>query len=127
MKSNTLAINASVEAARSGVQGRSFAVVAEEMGHLSNDTKAVAEQVDSQVVSLSSHIKRVEETINAMGQTLANSSSTLKKTVDNLQGQCSVIGAISLEISESGLDVINSTETLQSIKNQLQDITERYQ
>lgn len=48
-QSSLLSLNAKIEAARAGVAGRSFAVVATEMGELSDTTKRVAVQLSSKL------------------------------------------------------------------------------
>lgn len=72
-QTNLLALNAAIEAARAGEQGRGFAVVADEVKALSHRTKAAAVEVTSTITNFSLH---VDEMI-----TQANHSNTLSTQV----------------------------------------------
>lgn len=55
-RSNILALNASIEAARSGEYGRGFAVVATEMGKLANDSGSSATEIKSTLNTIMEHL-----------------------------------------------------------------------
>lgn len=69
-KTNLLALNASIEAARSGDAGKAFAVVAGEVKDLSGVSSSFARQIDNQVTSLSevsdSLLQQIDEMVSAL-------------------------------------------------------------
>lgn len=62
-RSNILALNASIEAARSGDVGRGFSVVASEMGKLSNSSGNSAKEIDAALSVVSNHLEAIIKSI----------------------------------------------------------------
>lgn len=56
-KSKILALNASIEAARSGEAGRGFTVVAKEMGDMATTSSVLSSDVDKALAQITEHIK----------------------------------------------------------------------
>ena len=76
-KTDLLALNASIEAARAGQAGKGFAIVADEVGRLSEKVQQAVGAVDTVCTNLSLNAKKVSDLIEVSRRAL-----TLEDTND---------------------------------------------
>ena len=128
-ETNILALNASIEAARAGIHGKGFSIVAEKVGELAKEIKGLTDDVDTSVHNVEVGANNLNDNIVASQQALGkgfdivtNTSNSFAQITEAAEGASSVQSEISYVIEESQGKLQMLSHYFDKIKHQYQEV-----
>ena len=123
-QTNLLALNAAIEAARAGEQGRGFAVVADEVRALAERTTRATKEIGEMIKAIQRETKGAVTVMEQGVQQVETGTTEAAHSGEALKDILSQINDVAMQVSQIATAAEEQTATTGEISNNIHQITE---
>ena len=123
-QTNLLALNAAIEAARAGEQGRGFAVVADEVRALAERTTKATKEIAAMIKGIQGETQNAVDSMSEGVDEVKRGTAETARSGEALEDILNKINELTMQISQVATAAEEQTATTQEITNNIQMITD---